>query len=104
MDLGGSKQHEEETAAEPRVWVMPLRCNEPGRPLRKPQSIGSALMSILSDPEIEVAMPMIPGKSVRDLNFSDDISVIKAQNGFILTLTVAQARMLQEDDKIRKGR
>jgi hypothetical protein len=96
MGLGASKQHDEETDTEPRAWIKSFDCNDPGRPLNNPQSIKKTLKSIVSDPEFVAAFPIIPGKLAQDLDYSDDISVVKVQNGLIMAISVAHVSQARE--------
>ncbi|PJF19932.1 hypothetical protein PSACC_00254 [Paramicrosporidium saccamoebae] len=100
--MESSKETQADSASNgpiPRVWVMSMRSSDPGYQLHQPQSIRSALQSLMMDPNIGMAYPLAPGKSALDFDYSEDISTINDHKGFILTLSIAEAQQINERSK-----
>jgi hypothetical protein len=83
MGGSGKRRGRRATRNNPLAWVMNMNPNDPGRPLRFPQTVKDAIRVIREDPTISLALPRIPGKADLDIDYDADISAIGEQKGMI---------------------
>lgn len=106
MDSRRVKRRRREADNRPRVWIMNMVAEDPGRPLYFPQSIRKAIRYIMNNQTVALALPRIPGMQDSDINREDDISAIGSQGGIIFIQAAAPAsnsatRLLLLREKVR---
>jgi hypothetical protein len=89
MDSDRKSQCCKSVETDPLVWIQSFRENDCGRPLFKKQKIMEVMKRLNDDPSIGMASPIIPGKAPNQIPDFEDISIIGAQNGVIMTTTAS---------------